>query len=66
LEIRTAENGRNWDDTLPENFPFSINVRQKHVKRPNALLKPADDLVPIVTGEYLGQQITEPGVVTVP
>ena len=62
LEVRAAEHKRNWKYAQPQNLSLSVDICQKHIERAYPLIEPAYDLIPLVTGEYLRQQIAEPGI----
>ena len=62
VEVRTSEDKRNWENASPQNLSFAIDIRQKSIKRPNPLLEPAYNLIPLVTCKNLRQQIAEPGI----
>src|SRR5580704_11511449 len=63
LVIRTPENSRDRNHSLPQNFSLAVHIRQEHVECADPLFKTARDLIPFIVCKNLRQQIAEPGVV---
>ena len=60
LIVRTAKYQRDRQNTLFQNFAFIVNVLQQVLECSEPLLKPEEDLIPIVAGKKLWEQVARP------
>src|SRR5262249_27535114 len=65
LIVRATQYCGNGEDPFLQYFAVAIDILQQVFERAKSLLKSTHNLVPSVIGEYLRQEVAEPGVMVV-